>query len=52
MSFSGQLTGASAIALLRKHQTMQDTTNGAFERTAKLFCIREVLASVLGMKTA
>jgi len=36
---------------LRKHQTLQDKTNGAAERTAKLFCIREVLASVLGLKT-
>jgi molybdopterin-guanine dinucleotide biosynthesis protein A len=36
---------------LRKHQSMQDTTNGAIERTAKLFCILEVLASVLGLKT-
>jgi hypothetical protein len=52
MSFSGQLTGASAIALLRTRQTMQDTMNGAVERTAKLFCIREVLASDLGLKTA
>jgi len=51
MSFSGQLTGASAIALLRKHQTMQDTTNGAVDCTAELFCIREVLASVLGLET-
>jgi hypothetical protein len=51
MSFSGQLTGASAIGLLRKHQTMQDTMNDAVKRTPKLFCIREVLASDLGLKT-
>jgi hypothetical protein len=51
MSFSGQLTGASAIGLLRAHQIMQDTMNGAVGRIAKLFCIREVLASDLGLKT-